>query len=146
MITDIDVVKGTHGEKCQRDEAEFSSNGAINRWCRSQLGITDNNTVPIAQILNMTKEQHTDGYRHLEYQKEENNFHPRSLEDAIMNCNRDIYNIAEGENPDFNRSNDKKTDFALKLLMEEGFTVYQVPSYIRDGLVWLNSQSRTGGQ
>ena len=146
IITDIDFVKGTHGEQCQRDEAERSSNVAINHWCRRKLGIADNNTVSIAQILGMTTEQHTDGYRHLEYQKEENDFHPRSLEDAIMNCNRDLYEIPAGENPDFNSGNDKKTDFALKLLMEERFTVYHVPSYIRDGLVWLNRQARTGGQ
>ncbi len=146
IITDIDFVKGINGKQCQRDEAERSSNIAINRWCRNKLGISDNNTVPITQILGMTAEQLTDGYRHLEYQKEENNFYPRSLEDAIMNCNRALFDIADGENPDFNKGNDKKTDFALKLLMEEGFTAYQVPSYIRDGLVWLNSYPRAGGQ
>lgn len=33
------------------------------------------------------------GTRHLEFQKEEIGFYPRSLEDAIMNCNRELFSI-----------------------------------------------------
>lgn len=146
ILTDIDFVKGPHGRACQLAEAEKSSNGVINRWCRKVLGINEDTTVQIGQILGMTEEQHIDGYRHLEFQKKENDFHPRSLEDAIMNCNRDLFHISDGENPDFGSESEKKTDFALKLLMESDFISYHVPSYIRDGLIWLNNQSRTGGQ
>lgn len=146
ILTDIDFVKGAHGRACQKVDAEKSSNGAINRWCRKVLGINEGTTVQIEQILGMTEEQYTDGYRHLEFQKEENGFHPRSLEDAIMNCNRALFKINDGEDPDFANRSDKKTDFALKLLMEGEFISYHVPSYIRDGLIWLNNQSRTGGQ
>ena len=146
IITDIDFVKGTHNCACNKEEAEKSSNGAINRWCRKALGLTDGTTVNIDQILGLTEEQHSMGTRHLEFQKEENGFYPRSLEDAIMNCNRELFNIPEGNNPSFKDTGDKKTDFALKLLVEEAYTSYQVPSYIRDGLIWLNNQSRMGGQ
>ena len=146
ILADIDFVNGAHGRACPLDDAEKSSSGAINRWCRKALGINEGTTVQIEQILGMTEGQHTDGYRHLEFQKVENGFHPRSLEDAIMNCNRVLFNIGDGENPDFASGTDKKTDFALKLLMESGFISYHVPSYIRDGLTWLNNQSRTGGQ
>lgn len=146
IITDIDFVKGTHNCACNKEEAEKSSNGAINRWCRKALGLTDRTTVNIDQILGLTEEQHSMGTRHLEFQKEENGFYPRSLEDAIMNCNRELFSIPDGNNPSFKDTGDKKTDFALKLLVEEAYTSYQVPSYIRDGLIWLNNQSRMGGQ
>ena len=147
ILTDIDFVKGTQRRSaCSSIEADTSSNGAIIRWCRKVLGIDGKEAVSIAQILGMTGEQLTDGYRHLEFQKEENGFHPRSLEDAIMNCNRTIFKIKKGKIPDFNSRNDQKTEFALRLLMEDDYNSYQVPSYIRDGLIWLNNQSRTGGQ
>lgn len=145
VITDIDFVKGTHNNACSRDEAEKSSNGAINRWCRKALGIANGTVVTIDQILGLYDEQLTDGFRHLAFEKEENGFHPRSFEDAIMNCNREKFNIADGINPDFNSRGEKKTDFALKLLVEDEYADYNVPSYIREGLVWLNGQSRTGG-
>ncbi|MBR3311410.1 MAG: AAA family ATPase [Solobacterium sp.] len=144
IITDIDFAKGTHNSACTRDEAEKSSNGAINRWCRKALGISDSTTVRIEQILGMNEEQHSLGCRHLEFQKEENGFHPRSLEDAIINCNRELFHVSEEETPNFDGTVEKKTDFALRLLVEDGYRSYQVPSYIRDGLVWLNKQTREG--
>lgn len=146
ILTDIDFAKGPHNKRCSKDEAEKSSNGAINTWCRKVLSIEDGVTVRMDQILGLTTEQHTDGYRHLEFEKEENSFHPRSLEDAIMNCNRVLFGIADGANPDFGGGNEKKTDFALKLLVDDHYSAYAVPSYIRDGLIWLNGQARTGGQ
>lgn len=146
IITDIDFVKGPNNCACNKEEAQKSSNGAINRWCREALGLTDRTTVSINQILSLTEEQHSIGTRHLEFQKEENGFYPRSLEDAIMNCNRELFNIPDGQHPNFGNTGDKKTDFALKLLVKEAYTSYQVPSYIRNGLIWLNNQSRMGGQ
>lgn len=144
IITDIDYAKGAHNAACSKEEAEKSSNGSINRWCREALGLKDRTTVSIEQILGLTEEQHSMGFRHLEFQKEEYEFSPRSLEDAIMNCNRELFNIADGSNLKFEDTGEKKTDFALKLLTEEAYTSYQVPSYIRDGLVWLNNQTRMG--
>lgn len=146
VLTDIDFAKGPHNNSCTRDEAEKSSNGAINKWCRKVLGIQEEVTVRIDQILGLTIDQHTDGFRHLEFEKEENGFHPRSLEDAIMNCNRVLFGITEVADLDFSNKNEKKTDFALKLLVEDQYTEYSIPSYIRDGLIWLNRQDRTGGQ
>ena len=142
IITDVDYVKSPHNTACPREEAEKSSNEAINHWCRKVLDIPDATTVNIEQILGLNEEQHTQGHRHLEFQKEENGFYPRSLEDAIINCNRELFNIIDGADPDFNSTREKKTDFALKLLIEETYRTYRVPSYIRDGLVWLNKQTR----
>lgn len=146
ILTDIDFVKGSHNNACPRSQATKSSNGAINAWCRRVLKLKKSTTVSIKRILELTEEQHTDGYRHLEFEKEENNFHPRSLEDAIMNCNRVLFGISDGDNPNFGGGNEKKTDFALKLLVDNDYSGYTVPSYIRDGLIWLNGQARTGGQ
>lgn len=146
ILTDIDFAKGSHNNACPKSQATKSSNGAINTWCRRILKLGKNTTVRIKRILELTEEQHTDGCRHLEFEKEENNFHPRSLEDAIMNCNRVLFGIADGTNPDFDVGNEKKTDFALKLLVDNQYAGYTVPSYIRDGLIWLNRQARTGGR
>lgn len=140
VITDIDFVGGDHNKACNREEAEKSSNGTINRWCRSVLGISDSSTVTIEQILGMNENQHSIGCRHIEFQKEENGFYPRSLEDAIINCNRDLFNLSDRD-PDFDKTGEKKTDFALKLLIEEEYRSYNIPSYIRDGLVWLNKKT-----
>lgn len=144
ILTDIDFVKGSHNNSCERNEAEKTSNGAINSWCRKALKIKRSSTVTIEQVLGMTPEQRTEGCRRIEFEKEENGFHPRSLEDAIMNCNRDKFHIPDGEHCSFDSKNENKTDFALKLLVEDEFANYQVPSYIRDGLIWLNNQSRMG--
>ena len=144
ILTDIDFVKGAHNSACSRAEAEKSSNGAINRWCKKVLGLEEKATVTIEQIIGLTANQHTEGYRHIEFEKEENGFHPRSLEDSILNCNRGIFGISEGNEPDFEKMKYKKTDFALMLLLDEEYKEYQIPSYIKDGLVWLNNQSRRG--
>lgn len=144
ILTDIDFVRGSYGRACQLADAERSSNEVINRWLRKVLGLKDGEKVQISQILDMTEEQRTDGYRHLEFQKEEKGFYSRSLEDAIMNCNRELFNLKDSESADFNSGTEKKTDFALKLLMEDCFNSYHVPSYICDGLIWLNNQSRIG--
>lgn len=144
IITDIDYVKGAHNLACNKDDAERSSNGAINNWCRTVFKIKDNSPVPIEKILSLSEDQHSIELLHLEFQKEENGFFPRSLEDAIMNCNRKLFNIDEDSNPNFEKQGIKKTDFALKMLIENEFSSYKVPSYIRDGLIWLNNQTRIG--
>lgn len=37
----------------------------------------------------------------------------------------------------------KKTDFALQLLVEEKYENYEIPSYIKSGLIWLDKESKT---
>lgn len=49
------------------------------------------------QILELTEQQKTNGLRHLEFQMEENGTYPRSLEEALMNVNREYYEIDEEE-------------------------------------------------
>lgn len=141
VITDVDFV-GADKKRCQKDVAVRSSNAAINDWCRRQYQITG--TVPIAKVheLATDEEKRVEGLRRLEFQREENGFHPRSLEEAIQNANRVLFGKTETEVLDFAKESDKKTDFALRLLVDDQYADYQLPSYIRDGLVWLNKQTR----
>lgn len=141
ILTDIDFVNSDR-RKCQINDAVQSSNAAINAWCQSQFPITG--AVPISKVLELAQDatKRTEGLKHLEYQMEEHGFHPRSFEEAIINCNRVLFGKSETEELDFAQEGEKKTDFALKLLVDPDFANYQVPMYIREGLIWLNSQSR----
>lgn len=144
IITDIDFV-GSDRKRCQKDMAVRSSNAAINEWCRRQYQIDE--IVALEKVIDLAGDatKRTEKLRHLEFQKEENGFHPRSLEEAIINCNRSMFGKSATEMLDFMDEGEKKTDFALKLLTDSSYIDYQIPLYIRDGLVWLNCQSR-GGQ
>ena len=64
------------------------------------------------------------------------------MEEAIQNVNRPLFGKTETDILDFAKESDKKTDFALRLLIDDQYADYQLPSYIRDGLVWLNKQTR----
>ena len=141
VITDVDFV-GTDKKRCQKSDAVRSSNAAINDWCRRKYHIAG--TVPITKVqeLAVDEEKRIEGLRRLEFQREENGFHPRSLEEAIQNVNRGLFGKADTEVLDFSKESDKKTDFALRLLTDDKYANYQLPSYIHDGLVWLNKQTR----
>ena len=102
---------------------------------KEQIGLID-----ALELLKKT-ELHTNGLRHIEFQDEEYGIHPRSLEEAIMNVNRSKFGISK-EDVEVNFGNEKKTDFALKLLMEPQYADYTIPSYIVNGLIWLNQQAK----
>lgn len=144
IITDIDFVKGSNNVCCKRIDAEKTSNETIKNWYRTLMNIDSTEPIEIDKILSLTDDQRSTPYRHIEFQKKEHSFHPRSLEDAIINCNRTLYGISASDEPDFTKLAMKKTDFALQLLTDDSFTHYCVPTYIKDGLVWLNNKSRLG--
>lgn len=147
ILTDVDFVK-EHNKKCQMVEAKHSSNGAINRWCHDAYDIPVSKSIPIEKVIELSKDsdKRTIALRHLEYQKEEKGAYPRSLEEAIENVNRNLFGIAEEatEIPlfDEDESGESKTDFAIKLLTDPKYEDFIVPSYIRDGLDWLNDQAK----
>lgn len=72
--------------------------------------------------------------------------YPRSLEESIQNVNRALFGIAEDatEIPLFeeSESGESKTDFAIKLLTDPKYEDFHIPTYIRDGLIWLNDQAK----
>ena len=82
------------------------------------------------------------GLRRIEFQKQEGGFHPRSLEEAIINVNRELFGKSNDEIIDFAEEETKKTDFAISLLYDPKYSKYEIPSYIKDGLKWLCSVSR----
>ena len=140
IITDIDFV-GSNKKRCQKEEAVRSSNATINRWCKRKFHISKN--VPIEKVYELEKDEQyrIEGMRRIEFQHEEFNFHPRSLEESIQNVNQSLFETGKDEKFDFSKEINKKTDFALSLLMDDKYRDYDIPSYIRDGLVWLNNQT-----
>lgn len=143
IITDIDFVD-QNGVACQKNDANRSSNGAINQWCHDVFQIAKTTTISLEKIYELADNdvKKVNGLKRIEFQMEENGFHPRSLEEAIINANRDLFNKDNNEVIDFSKEHEKKTDFAIKLLYDPKFSDYKVPSYIQEGLAWLCSVSR----
>lgn len=143
ILTDIDFVN-LRGNNCMKDKAKRTSNATIMKWCRDKLNIPLSTSVKIEDVYKLISDDKlTNGFRHIEFQKEENGYHARSLEESIMNVNRKLYGISHSDNTfSFNSKNQKKTNFSLQLLTDDDFLGYQIPSYIVDGLIWLNNQDR----
>lgn len=142
ILTDIDFVDANN-TKTLRKNAENTSNATIKRWGHDVLNVALSNKIDLKDILGLTDEQKTNGLVHIEFQREENSTYPRSLEEAIMNVNREHYGIAEDVMEiDFDEKKEKKTDFALNLVFGKISDDYRIPSYIEKGLVWLNNQSK----
>lgn len=81
--------------------------------------------------------------RHIEFQIQENGVAPRSFEEAIINVNREKFGISEDATViEYNEDEIGKTDFALRLLVDAQYSDYSVPTYIKNGLVWLDKQSK----
>lgn len=138
IVTDIDSIND--GRKaCLVRDGKGSSNATINFWFSDILGKSGHTFQDIRELDNDKK---TNGFIHIEYQIEENGLCGRSLEQALKNANRNLYKLSQSPteedlqyDPDVDGS---KTDFAMKLVFEN--TNYNVPKYIENGLVWLNSQ------
>jgi putative ATP-dependent endonuclease of OLD family len=143
ILTDIDFVT-LHGKNCLKDKAKRTSNATIMKWCRDKLNIPLSISVKIEDVYKLISDDKlTNGFRHIEFQKEENGYHARSLEEAIMNVNRDLYSISHSDSTfSFDSENQKKTNFSLQLLTDDDYLDYQTPSYIVDGLIWLNNQDK----
>lgn len=143
IITDIDFVDNNR-KACQKDEAKSSSNVAIKKWCHDKYQIKNSDPIPIDKVLNLQKNETNliNGIRRIAFQEEEENFHPRSLEEAIINVNRKLFGKSADDILNFSDENEKKTDFAIKLLYDPKYEGYIVPSYIKNGLIWLCDVSR----
>lgn len=143
IITDIDFIDSNR-KSCQKSNAERSSNAAINQWCRDVFQIPEKDPIPISIVLELQNNEtkRVSGLRRIEFQKDEQGFHPRSLEEAIINVNRSLFSDIQDSEIDFSKMNIKKTDFAIKLLQDPEFSDYQIPSYIQDGIIWLSQVSK----
>lgn len=96
--------------------------------------------VTLEEIISLTDEQKTYGKCHIEFQVKENGLCGRSLEEAIRNVNRTHFELeTEITEEKLLFTGKCKTDFALDLISKH--PEYEVPKYIKDGLVWLNNQA-----
>ena len=143
IITDIDSVKKVKNDngklvnkKCLVLDGETTSNATIKYWIKSRNIIKNNDKISITKLLSIPDKEKTDDFIHIEYQVPEKGFCGRSLEEAIMNVNRAQYDYNSKDVINFDSNENKKTNFALDLLMKEK---YVVPKYIENGLVWLNN-------
>ena len=143
VITDIDFVD-ENGKACQETSAKRSSNAAIKKWCHDVFQIAETAPVSIEKVLELAGDdgKRVNGLRRIEFQKKEGTFHPRSLEEAIINVNRELFEKSSDEKIDFAEEDTKKTDFAVSLLYDPKYSKYEIPSYIKEGLTWLCSVSR----
>ena len=144
IITDFDSTKSNANkkqEKCLVSEAETTSNCTIKEWFKIIGEWDGSGKLDVKSIISLENKKKTLKNKHIEYQTYEEKLCGRSLEEAIKNSNRELYNL--GKTPkesdiDFNSSDNKKTEFALDLLMKDD---YNIPQYIRNGLEWLSSKN-----
>lgn len=145
IITDIDSIN--ENKACKVSEGTATSNTALEHYFPN---ITWDNlkTLPLEQrIIN---NQYL-----ICYQQKKNRYHARSFEDAFIHINKnfikskkDIFKGLKNRN-EFEKRNDaydlaqkciaKKTHFALDILYhsDKEFSNWEIPSYIKDGLLWL---------
>lgn len=140
ILTDIDSMEDGR-TKTIVSKGKISSNATIKWWMRQIKSMDEDDTtkIPLAEIIALSPEQKTYGKCHIEFQTEENGLCGRSLEEAIMNVNRSYYELSDPvkeESLEFKGKS--KTDFALNLICEK--PDYEIPQYIKNGLVWLNNQ------
>lgn len=141
ILTDIDFVCGSRHKACEKADANATSNATIMAWYREVVPDKDNQTPKIDEIINLPDEKKTIQKRHIEFQLEENGYYPRSLEDAILNSNKKLFKI--NNEPKYNATKyGSKTDFAINLLVNHDYKDYEIPSYIRRGLIWLDRQPK----
>ena len=120
---------------------ETTSNETLKWWVRKNKGLSndDKTKIDLADIISMSSDDKTRGKCHIEFQTKENELCGHSLEEAIRNVNRSHYGLSDSPTEeDLEFSGKCKTDFALKLIYE--CTDYNIPTYIRSGLIWLNNQ------
>ena len=148
ILTDLDSVIGKVGKdgKVHYSSApvcrgETTSNETIKWWVRKNKALNDDDKtiISLTDITSMTSDQKTRGKCHLEFQSEEQGLCGHSLEEAIRNINRTHYELSDGiTEDDLEFTGKSKTNFALDLIYE--CADYNIPNYIKSGLVWLNDQ------
>lgn len=139
ILTDLDSVLNRKAVPVSKGDT--TSNATIKWWMRriKRLRENDKSKIRLADICSLIADDKTNGKCHIEFQTEEAGLCGHSLEEAIRNVNRAYYglngSIAE---EDLEFTGKSKTDFALDLIYK--CPNYQIPQYIKDGLVWLNEQ------
>ena len=149
IITDLDSVRRNDREQritypaCPVSQGTHSSNAGVNKW------FDEEERPVLAELRNKTDLEKTADYRKIAYQVPELGREAcgRSFEDAFILANRDAFNELQGDVEvdveasayDIAESIGKgsKANFAIKYSID--VTTWNVPKYISEGLVWLDS-------
>ena len=166
IITDLDATKEEVNDKgklvwrsCPVAEGESYSNEAISHYFSNPIlaslkGYSFQNKFFNKKNGNWANQP--DGELCVVYQTDENGYNARSFEDAFIHLNRDFVNgnkenfrglknredFDEPANGAYHLAKNcvkKKTHFALDILFhsDENLSNWQIPKYIKEGLVWL---------
>ncbi|WP_254433878.1 ATP-dependent endonuclease, partial [Acinetobacter sp. Marseille-Q1618] len=161
ILTDIDSVKvegQDNNEKdklkaCPVSEGTQTSNSAINHFLGKDI------TWESLKVLDCTARTISEGKIYLCYQQQEANYHARSFEDAFIHINKEficekikqfqglknIKYFTDGVSNAYVIADNcikKKTHFALDILYHSNadFSNWQIPAYIKEGLLWLKAE------
>jgi len=144
FITDLDAVyldtanQPARWKKCPCINGTRTSNQAIKSWFNAAEG----DQLPLADLAAKTPEQKTRGFGRIAYQVPEPGADAcaRSYEDAFILANPAIYPVPENVEPSVyaweQAQEFKKTENALRYAIRE--LEWNVPHYIREGLLWLS--------
>lgn len=158
IITDIDSARNiekdgkTSIKKCSVLEGEFTTNATLSAWLPKKRTIAD--------LITCTPDQKTDKKIRVVYQTNEYEYNARSFEDAFINCNKSF--LQERYTDEDGNEKTKKDEFSLltdcdlatiptpsdsKIKTKFTFDIlcfnetklgeWQVPLYIKEGLIWL---------
>ncbi len=158
IITDIDCAKKVKNEndkyvykKDIYSNSDYSTNSTLNYWYKNCKFIKENgetgsdweekeeNNSAYVKLEKLNSMSKTYQIAHIEFQTEEGGFCARSLEESIVNVNREYYKVSLDSETDLSSpmENLSKTEFAIDLLLNN--EEFVVPDYIKNGLLWLDS-------
>jgi putative ATP-dependent endonuclease of the OLD family len=137
VITDLDAVKlvDSKWKKCPCAEGQRTSNSALKSWF-------DDATISIEALQAKTAADKTTGFCRIAYQMAEDGSEhcARSYEDALILANLAEFGMANDTSAAANAwetaQNFRKSEEAIKYAIREDG--WNVPKYIREGLVWLS--------
>jgi predicted ATP-dependent endonuclease of OLD family len=159
ILTDIDAIKVIKQDEkgqdvwgaCPVNEGAKTSNSAINHFLK-EVAWNDLKTLPVGNRTILIGSSTIC----ICYQQEENTYHARSFEDAFIHLNREFVKGSKGSFQGLKNASyfdddtkspyelagaciKKKTHFALDILYhsDENFSNWNIPAYIKNGLLWL---------
>lgn len=138
ILTDIDAMLDGRTKSTVKT-GKTTCNSTIKHWMRKVKKLTEKDKVNLADIISLPDTEKTIEKTHIEYQIEENGLCGRSLEESIQNVNRATFELTGTLTEcDLEFTGTSKTEFALNLIFDT--PDYNIPQYIKNGLVWLNDQ------
>lgn len=157
IITDLDAINAD-GEKCRVSDGISYSNSAISHYFGGKTINELKNCILTDKIFSKVDNTWTaqeNGKLCITYQTTESGYNARSFEDAFIHINREFIKSNKDKfkglkNKElFETDNDaydlaakcikKKTYFAMDIIFHtnETFNNWEIPSYIKEGLLWL---------